>query len=191
MRLREVRLGPFDLELEHRPDGTIRARSPHSLGNYPSRLTERLEHWAEHAPARTFLAKRGPDGAWRRLTYAETLEGVRRIGQALLERGLSPERPLAILSGNDLEHALLALAAQHVRDSLRSIAYSLVSQDFGKLHEIIDLIRPAWCSQPPGAHMKLRSRPPCRPRPRSWWRSIPGGRLRHRADARDRAHERG
>ena len=90
MRLREVRLGPFDLELEHRPDGTIRARSPHSLGNYPSRLTERLEHWAEHAPGARF-SKRGPDGAWRRLTYAETLEGVRRIGQALLERGLSAE----------------------------------------------------------------------------------------------------
>ena len=144
MRLREVRLGPFDLELEHRPDGTIRARSPHSLGNYPSRLTERLERWAEHAPARTFLAKRGPDGAWRRLTYAETLEGVRRIGQALLERGLSPERPLAILSGNDLEHALLALAAQHVGIPYAPIspAYSLVSNDFRKLHQIMELLRP-------------------------------------------------
>ena len=142
--VREVRLGPFDLELEHRPDGTIRARSPHSLGNYPSRLTERLERWAEHAPARTFLAKRGPDGAWRRLTYAETLESVRRIGQALLERGLSAERPLAILSGNDLEHALLALAAQHVGIPYAPIspAYSLVSNDFRKLHQIMELLRP-------------------------------------------------
>ena len=51
-RIREVRLGAFDLVLERRPDGTIRARSPHPLGAYPSRLTERLEHWAEHAPER-------------------------------------------------------------------------------------------------------------------------------------------
>jgi feruloyl-CoA synthase len=144
VRVREVRLGPFDLEVEHRPDGTIRARSPHPLGNYPARLTERLEHWAEHTPARTFLAKRDVAGAWRRLTYAEALEGVRRIGQALLERGLCAKRPLAILSGNDLEHALLALAAQHVGIPYAPIspAYSLVSKDFGKLREIIDLITP-------------------------------------------------
>ena len=143
-RIREVRLGPFDLVLEHRPEGTIRARSPHPLGDYPARLTERLEHWAVRAPERTFLAKRGPDGAWRRLAYAETLEGARRIGQALLERGLSAERPLAILSGNDFEHALLALGAQHVGVPYAPIspAYSLVSQDFGKLREIVDLITP-------------------------------------------------
>ena len=144
MRLRDVRLGPFDLVLERDPDGTIRARSPHLLGDYPARLTERLEHWAERTPERTFLAKRGPEGAWRRLTYAETLEGVRRIGQALLDRGLSAERPLAILSGNDLEHALLALGAQHVGVPYAPIspAYSLVSTDFGKVRAIIDLITP-------------------------------------------------
>jgi feruloyl-CoA synthase len=105
VRLREVRLGPFDLVVEHRPDGTIRARSSHPLGDYPARLTERPEHWAERAPERTFLAKRGPDGAWRRLTYAKTLDAVRRIDQALLDRGLCAERALAILWGNDLEHA--------------------------------------------------------------------------------------
>jgi feruloyl-CoA synthase len=144
VRLREVRLGPFDLVIEHHPDGTIRARSPHPLGDYPARLTERLEHWAERAPERTFLAKRGPHGAWLRLTYAQTLEGARRLGQALLDRGLAAERPLAILSGNDLEHALLALGAQHVGVPYAPIspAYSLVSKDFGKLREIVDLMTP-------------------------------------------------
>jgi feruloyl-CoA synthase len=143
-RVREVRLGPFDLALERRSDGTIRARSPHPLAAYPARLTERLEHWAERAPERTFLAKRSPDGAWRRLSYAETLDGMRQVGQALLERGLSAERPLAILSGNDLEHALLALAAQHVGIPYAPIspAYALVSQDFGKLRRVMELLRP-------------------------------------------------
>jgi feruloyl-CoA synthase len=143
-RIREVRLGPFGLVLERRQGGTIRARSPHPLGEYPARLTERLEHWAENAPERTFLAKRDSEGGWRRLTYAQTLAGVRRIGQALLDRGLSAERPLAILSGNDLEHALLGLAAQHVGVPYAPIspAYSLVSKDFGQLRYIIDLVTP-------------------------------------------------
>jgi feruloyl-CoA synthase len=90
------------------------------------------------------LAKRGSDGTWRRLSYARTLNAVRRLGQALLDRGLSAERPLAILSGNDLEHALLGLAALHVGVLYAPIspAYSLLSQDFGKLRAIIDLITP-------------------------------------------------
>ncbi len=142
--IREVRLGPFDLALERHPDGTLRARSPHPLGSYPTSLTERLEHWAVRAPKRTFLAKRAADGAWRRLSYAETLRRVRRLGQALLERELSVERPLAILSGNDLEHALLALAALHVGVAYAPIspAYSLVSTDFGKLRAILELLTP-------------------------------------------------
>lgn len=142
--LREVRLGPFDLALDRCPDGTLRARSPHALGAYPARLTQLLERWAGLAPERTFLAKRRPDGAWRRLSYAETLKGVRRLGQALLERKLTAERPLAILSGNDLEHALLALAALHVGVPYAPIspAYSLLSNDFGKLRAIIDLLTP-------------------------------------------------
>ena len=142
--LREVRLGPFDLVLERRPDGLIHARSPHPLGPYPERLTERLIHWAARAPERTFLAGRGPDGAWRRLSYAQALAGVRRLGQALLERGLSAERPLAILSGNDLEHALLGLAALHVGVPYAPLspAYALISRDFAKLRTILELITP-------------------------------------------------
>ena len=142
--MRDVRLGPFDLTLERCADGIIHARSPHPLGAYPTRLTERLEHWAARAPGRTFLAQRAGDGDWRRLTYAQTLAAVRRLGQALLERGLSAERPLAILSGNDLEHALLGLAALHVGVPYAPIspAYSLISQDFGKLRAIVELITP-------------------------------------------------
>jgi feruloyl-CoA synthase len=142
--LREIRLGPFDLVLERRPDGVIRARSPHALGDYPARLTESLERWAAKAPERVFLAKRGADGAWRELSYRETLDKVSRIAQALLDRGLSAERPLAILSGNDLEHALLMLACQHVGipSAPVSPAYSLLSRDFGKLRDIMQLITP-------------------------------------------------
>src|SRR5262245_40103127 len=121
--------------VEERVDGTLLARSPEPLGAYPTHLTERLEHWARRAADRPVLVRRGTAGAWRSITFAEMLERVRRLGQALLERGLSAERPLAILSENDLEHGALATAAQYAGVPYAPIspAYSVVSRDFGKL----------------------------------------------------------
>src|SRR4249920_2843473 len=100
--VRAVRLGPRDALFDHRSDGTIYIRSPHALAPYPTKLTERLEHWAGVAPDRTFMAQRDATGGWRRVSYAEALERVRRIATALLRRDLSPERPIVILSGNDI-----------------------------------------------------------------------------------------
>jgi feruloyl-CoA synthase len=119
-------------------------RSPHPLAPYPSKLTERLEYWAAKTPERIFLAQRDPQGEWRTLTYAEALSCVRRIAQALIRRDLSPERPIVILSGNDIEHALLGLAAAYVGIPYAPIspAYSLLSSDFGKLKHIISLLTP-------------------------------------------------
>lgn len=143
--VRPVSLDPLDTRFEHRPDGAIIARAAQHLGDYPQRLTERLEHWARVAPDRVYLARRnGAGGDWRRITYAEALARVRAIGGALLARNLSPDRPVAILSGNGLEHALLALAALHVGIPFTaiSVAYSLVSTDFGKLRHIFGLATP-------------------------------------------------
>jgi feruloyl-CoA synthase len=142
--VRPVHLGPRDVTVERRRDGTIHLRSPHTLAPYPAKLSERLEHWATTTPERVFLAQRDANGGWRKLTYAETLEKVRRIGAALLQRELSPERPIAILSGNSIEHALMGLAAMYVGIPSAPIspAYSLISQDFGKLRSIIGLLTP-------------------------------------------------
>ena len=142
--LRAVKLGPANVVVERRGDGTILMRSPHPLPPYPRLLTERLVHWAEIAPERIFLAQRDPAGAWRTMTYAQTLAAVRALAAALLERGLRAERPVAILSGNDIEHALLGLAAMHVGIPYApiSVPYSLLSQDFGKLKTIIEILSP-------------------------------------------------
>jgi feruloyl-CoA synthase len=142
--LRPVRLGSPDVVFTTRPDGSIDIRPRQTLPPYPARLTERLEHWAATAPDRTFLARRDAGGAWRRVSYAATLDAVRRIGQALLDRGLSAERPVAILSGNSIEHALLGLAALHVGVPYAPIspAYSLISRDYAKLLAIMDVLRP-------------------------------------------------
>ena len=111
---RPVSLYTPEITVDHRPDGSILVSPVGTLGAYPRRLTERLEHWAAAAPDRNFLAQRGPDDAWRHVSYAEFLARVRAIAQALLDRGLGVERPVAILSGNDLDHALLGFACQHV-----------------------------------------------------------------------------
>ncbi len=140
---RKVRLGPQDVITERRADGTILLRSPQPLGPYPAKLTERLEHWAKVAPDRTLFAQR--DGAgWRKVSYAQALHEARRIGEALLKRNLSAERPIAILSGNDIEHALLALGALYagIPHAPISPAYSLVSSDLGRLRSIFELITP-------------------------------------------------
>jgi feruloyl-CoA synthase len=142
--MRPVRLGEAGILLDKRADGTIYARSPARLGPYPERLTSRLAHWARVAPRRTFLAQRGKDGDWRRLSYGEAADLVRRVGAALLTRDLSPERPVVILSDNGIEHALLGLAAMHVGIPYApiSVAYSLMSSDFGKLRYILETLTP-------------------------------------------------
>ena len=119
-------------------------RSPEPLTPYPENLTERLAYWAETAPDRTFLAQRDPAGGWRTLSYAATFAAVRAIAAALIAREVSPERPIAILSGNDIEHALLGLAAMHVGIPYApiSVPYSLMSQDFKKLAAIIEILTP-------------------------------------------------
>jgi feruloyl-CoA synthase len=141
---RRVALGPAQVQVEGDAVSGFRLRSPAPLGPYPARLTERLLQWAREAPRRTFVARRERGGDWHRISYADALDLARRLGQGLLERGLSAERPLMILSENDLEHAMLALAALHAGVPFVPVspAYSLVSQDFGKLRHAMQLMTP-------------------------------------------------
>jgi feruloyl-CoA synthase len=143
-RVRAVRLRTSGASAEFGTDGVIRVRSDEELGPYPKVLTDRLGQWAERTPDRTCLAKRGGDGEWRRLSYAEVFSAIRRIGAALLERKLSAERPVMVLSENDLEHALLMLAGQHVGIATAHVSpvYSLVSNDFARLKHAVKLLTP-------------------------------------------------
>jgi feruloyl-CoA synthase len=142
--LRKVPLGPADVAVIRRDDGAVFLRSPHVLGPYPRNITERLERWAHEAPERMLAAQRDPAGGWRSVTFGEAYTRVRRISQALIERGLSAERPVAILSENSLEHLLLLLAAMHVGIPCAPVspAYSLLSADFAKLRHVIGLATP-------------------------------------------------
>lgn len=144
MKVRDVHFESSPVTFDERPDGTVYVTPTTALPPYPVRLTDRLDYWAENAPERIFIAERDAADAWRTVTYAEARAAARAIGQALLDRGLGPERPLAILSGNDIEHALLGLGAQYVGVPYAPIspAYALLSSDFAKLKHIIGLLTP-------------------------------------------------
>jgi feruloyl-CoA synthase len=151
--LRPVRLGVPQPEVERRADGCILIRSRNALPECDRTLTDPLARWAQDAPERVFLAQRDGNDQWRSLTYAQVCEMVARIAASLLRRGLSPERPIAILSGNDIEHALLGLAAMTIGVPYApvSAAYSLMSADFGKLRAILDLVTPGMVFASDGA----------------------------------------
>jgi hypothetical protein len=121
------------------PDGTVIVRSTEALRWFPDRLTDCLQQWATEAPTAPSPPAAAPAATGAPSPTAQMLHRVQAVGQALLDLGLSVDRPLAILSGNDLEHLTLALAAMWagVPYVPISTAYSLVSQDHGKLRHIL------------------------------------------------------
>jgi feruloyl-CoA synthase len=144
-RYRELPLGgSLEANFTRQEDGSTLVVSREPLKPYPPRLTDRFLHWAEAAPDRTLVAKRVKGGDWRRVSYAEALKSARGVAQALIDLRLSAERPVAILSDNDISHLLLALGAMlaGVPFAPVSPAYSLLSQDYGKLRHILGQITP-------------------------------------------------
>jgi len=132
------------LRTETRADGTMLIRQEAELGPFGRCMTERLMHWAEVSPDRVWLGERDGDDAWKTVTYAQGAAHVRAIGSALLERGISVERPLVILSGNSIEHALMALGAQHVGIASAALApmYAISKGDPTKLRAVVEQLTP-------------------------------------------------
>lgn len=140
---RHVHLHRSRLLIEPQPSGDQLLRAEQPLFDHPQRLSDCLLKHAEAAPERGFLAQRAGDG-FRVISYASALRFARRLGAALLSRGLSADRPLAIISENDIEHGLLALAALYVGVPFVAIspAYSLLSRDYKKLKYALELMTP-------------------------------------------------
>jgi feruloyl-CoA synthase len=138
-----IKFLPARVDVEHRADRTMVLRSPEVLRPYARCWGEYLERWAVEKPDEVFLAQRADDG-WRKITWSETRRQVYAIATAMLKQGVSVDHPVAVLSDNSIEHALLALAAMHIGVPIAPIspAYSLMSKDFVKLKTIIDLIEP-------------------------------------------------
>jgi feruloyl-CoA synthase len=141
----EIALAPPLVESRETPDGGRLLSSPVPLEPYESNVGEMLRRWAAEDPQRAFLAERDEGGNWRYVTFGEAWESAMSVAQALLDRGLGPERPLMILSGNAIDHALVMLGGFLAGTPVApvSVAYSLLSEDFGKLRHIARLVRPS------------------------------------------------
>ena len=139
---------PISIDKEVRQDGSVLIHSTIPLEPGPVKLTERLQHWAEVSPDKVFLGQRPVvqtgNGMWDTITYRGTLEKVRGLAEALLNRSVSKERPVIILSENSIEHGLMALASLYtgIPYSPVSPAYSLRSDNFDKLRHVFRLLTP-------------------------------------------------
>jgi len=151
-KVRSVRITPSGALIRRGANGTVYMQSNVPLGSYQTRITDSLEHWAEQAADRIFLAQREGDG-WRTVSYRDALGRVRRLAQGLLDRKLSLDRPIVILSGNSIDHGLLALAAMYVGVPYAPIApaYSLQATEHSALRHIFERLGPALVFADDGA----------------------------------------
>lgn len=133
-----------DIERVDLGNGSFVLRSRISPRAHTRCIGDWLEHWARVTPNALFLAEREPDGQWRRLSYSEVRREVGAIGQALLDLGMGPAKPVTILSDNSVDVALLMLAAMHVGVpvAVLSSAYSRATADHSKLHALLRIVQP-------------------------------------------------
>jgi len=149
IQFRPLKFGVTRVALKDGAPGTRYVQADQALQDYPDRLTDRLQHWAQVKPQHTFMARRVPQadgtwGDWKHLTYGQAWHTARNIAQSLINRGLNTERPVVILSENSLEHALLALGCMlaGVPFVPTSPPYSLVSVDYDKLKHVLRTVTP-------------------------------------------------
>jgi feruloyl-CoA synthase len=135
---------PPTIEMTQRADGCLLLRSADPLRDHPATVVHSLRAWAAASPEHPLIAERGADGPWRTCSYGAADAAARAIGQALLERGLGPGRPLLVLSGNSINHLLVTLGAMTAGIPVApvSVAYSLQSRDHARIRAIAGLIGP-------------------------------------------------
>ena len=157
-KYRPLQFGVTRVTLREGARGVSYVQADQPLQAYAARITDRLLLWAQTAPERSFMARRehrpdGGTGDWQHVSYGRALRAARSIGQALLDRKLGNDRPVAILSENSLEHALLALGCIYAGVPYCSVspAYSTISQDFDKLRHVLDTLTPGLVFASDGA----------------------------------------
>ena len=146
---RELEFGVRSVQVKEADDGATYIRSEQDLAPYALRMTDKLVHWAQTTPDHSFMAQRkrladGSTGDWQHISYGQMLKAARSIAQALVDRQLSAERPVIILSENDLDHVTLAMGCLYagVPYCSVSVPYSLVSTDYAKLRHVVNTLTP-------------------------------------------------
>ena len=139
-----ARFAPREVDVRYRADGTILLRSPIAIDSCERHICAYLERWADLAPERIFLAQRDAAGDWQKLSYSDAWRRAQAIGQALLDHGLNANAPLTILTGNSIEHALMAFGAMTAGVPVAPISpsYSLSSEGLTRLADISEMLQP-------------------------------------------------
>src|SRR6195256_471257 len=140
------KFAPREIRIEKRPDGTLVLRSPIAFETPQWSILDFIPEWAAKAPQRAFLAQRGREGEWHRISYAELWQRVQSVGQAMIDLGAKRGDRLAILSGNSIEHAIVMFAAMSVGVVVAPISpnYSLMPGGLARLQDIATLLGPAF-----------------------------------------------
>jgi feruloyl-CoA synthase len=148
-KFRPLQFGVTRVTLRDGAPGTHYLKADQDLQPFADRMTDRLQHWAHTQPEHSFMARRvknadGTTGDWKHISYAQAWATARAIAQGLVDRGLSAERPVVILSENSLEHAMLALGCMvaGVPFVPTSPPYSLISVDYDKLKHVLRTVTP-------------------------------------------------
>jgi feruloyl-CoA synthase len=132
------------IAMRERKDGCLLLRSADLLQDYPGTVVHSLRAWAAADPDYPLIAQRDDHGSWRACSYGAAVAAAAAIGQALLERGLTRDRPLLVLSGNSIDHLLVTVGAMTAGVPVApvSVAYSLQSRDHARIRAITELIDP-------------------------------------------------
>jgi len=122
---------------ERRPDGSLLLRSRDQLQAHPPTIAHAFRAHAAQHPDRLLATEPGDD-ARRELTWGEARAQADAAAQAMLDAGLSAERPLMVLSGNSLAHLVLMLGAHTAGVPIVSVstAYSLASSDHAHIADL-------------------------------------------------------
>jgi feruloyl-CoA synthase len=149
VKFRPMKFGVTRVKMREGQNGVQYMMADQPLAPYAERMTDRLVHWAKEKPEQTLFARRiknadGSSGDWQHISFSQALDSARHIAQGLINRGLNSDRPVVILSENDLEHALMALGCMvaGVPYCPASPAYSTISQDYEKLRHILNTLTP-------------------------------------------------
>ena len=144
--MRKISLGDPVLNVKYLKSGIIKIKNSGKPKEWPSNITRKLEYWAEKKPNQIYLAERNNLNNWKTLTYKETLKRIKSLSFYLSTKNLSEKSPLIILSGNDLNHATIALTClySNIPYSAISPSYSLLSNDFKKLDSVLKILKPGF-----------------------------------------------
>jgi feruloyl-CoA synthase len=134
-----------EVQVTKADDGSLILQNKVPLAAYPDNLCTWLHQNAEKFPDKSFLLQRNAEGEWQGLTYAQTRAKVNRLSNGLVAMGLDAARPIAILSENSVNMALIQLAAMQVSLPIVpiSFAYSVRSQTGGHIKHILDVTNSA------------------------------------------------